>query len=131
MNDWITVTRLTEVFQQGVSTPTWRPSNGPKRATLNRVLVAQVDQQQVDLTVQWRSPLITFDHALLIIRIQHPLIGTGYAGACRPDRDAFPQSRCRVNPRKWKENVGEWNRLLLEGLRVMSEKHHDHPPESS
>jgi len=129
MNDWVRTTNLTEVLQHEKPTPTWKPSEGPQEATLDRVLVTHDDLPLLELSVKWHHPLIVFDHALLILRIQHSLIGTGYAGACRPDREAFPKSRCRVNLKKWREHVSEWNRLVHAGLRVMSIEHQGNPPD--
>ena len=96
---------------------------------LDRVFVTRNDLPSLELSVQWHYPLLIFDHALLILRIQHSLIGTGYAGACRPDRDAFPSSRCRVNLQKWRDHLSTWNRLVHEELRAMSEVRHDNPPD--
>ncbi len=39
MNEWIQKNNLTEVFHQGKPTPTWKPSEGPQEAALDRVLV--------------------------------------------------------------------------------------------
>jgi len=129
MSDWVETTGLTEVLPQGKPTPTWKPSEGPQKAMLDRVFLTRNDLPSLELSVQWHYPLLIFDHALLILRIQHSLIGTGYAGACRPDRDAFPSSRCRVNLQKWRDHLSTWNRLVHEELRAMSEEHHDNPPD--
>jgi hypothetical protein len=58
------------------------------------------------------SPDVIFDDAVLLLCIQHSRIGTGYAGACRPDRQAFPRSRCRVNLGKWRRHIGEWSEIF-------------------
>ena len=129
MNEWIQTTNLTEVFYQGKPTPTWKPSEGLQEATLDRVLVTQDALPSPELLVQWHSPIMIFDHAVLILRIQHSLIGTGYAGACRPDRDSFPKSRCRINLRKWRTQVNEWSRLVHTGLRLMLAEHQANPPD--
>ncbi len=77
--------------------------------------------------MHWHCPLIVFDHALLVLRIQDSLIGTGFAGACRPTREAIPVSRCRVNLPKWREHIDEWQRSLHEGLRMMQQEWQDSP----
>jgi hypothetical protein len=41
MNEWIQTNNLTEVFHQGEPTPTWKSSEGPQEAALDRVLVTQ------------------------------------------------------------------------------------------
>jgi hypothetical protein len=66
---------------------------------------------------------------MLLLRIQHSLIGTGYAGACRPDREAFPRSRFRLNLRKWQKHVGEWSEIVRAKLQQLSEEHHVNPPD--
>jgi hypothetical protein len=107
MNEWVQTNGLTEVLQHGKPTPTWRPNKGTKKARLDRVFVTPDACPLPELSVQWHSPNIVFDHALLLLQIQHLLIGTGYAGACRPYRKAFPRSRCQVNLRKWPRHVSE------------------------
>jgi hypothetical protein len=116
MNDWIQTNNLTEVFQRGKPTPTWKPSEDPQEATLNRVLVTPNALPSPELSVQWHSPIIIFDHAVLLLQIQHSLIRTGYSGAGKQDRDSFPRSRCRINLRKWRRHVSEWSRLVHTGL---------------
>ena len=128
MTDWITKTNLTEVFQNGSPTCTWRPSEGPQRAALDRVLLSQEEASQLELSVEWRCPLV-FDHALLVLRIQDTLIGTGFAGACKPSREAIPVPRCRVNLRKLRENIDEWQQGVHEGLREMQREWQDNPPD--
>ncbi len=81
MTDWINKTTLTEVFDKGRPTCTWRPSEGPQRAALDRVLISQEEASQLELSVEWHCPLTVFDHALLVLRIKDTLIGTGFAGA--------------------------------------------------
>ena len=126
MTDWLQAINLIEILHQGKPTPTWKPSEGPQEATLDRVFVTHEAPASLELSVQWCNQL-TFDHALLTLRIQHSQIGTGYAGACRPDRDTHPQSRCRVNLRKWRKHVPEWSRLVHEGLSAMSAENQDNP----
>ena len=126
MNDWVRGTNLTEVLQQSKPTPTWRPSEGPQEATLDRVFTTRESLPSLGLSVQWCSPLI-FDHASLLVRIDHSQIGTGYAGACRPERDAYPASRCSVNLRQWRKHIPEWSQLVQEGLATMSAEPHDTP----
>ncbi len=111
MNEWVQTSGLTEVLQHGKPTPTWRPNEGTKKAILDRVFVTPEACPLPELSVQWHNPNIVFDHAVLLLRIQHSLIGTGYAGACCPDREAFPRSRCRVNLRKWLRHVIEWSKI--------------------
>ncbi len=129
MNEWVQASGLIEILQQGKPTPTWRPSVGTKKAMLDRVFVTPDTRPIPELSVQWHSPHIVFDHAVLLLRIQHSLIGTGYAGACRPDREAFPRSRCRVNLRKWQRHVGEWREIVRAKLQQLSEEHHVNPPD--
>jgi hypothetical protein len=129
MADWVKRIDLTEVLPQGTPAPTWKPSEGLQKAMLDRAFVTSDDLPLLELSVQWHCPLLVFDHALVILRLQHSLIGTGYAGACRPDRDAFPSSRCRVNLQKWREHMSTWNQLVHEGLRAMSAEHQDNPPD--
>jgi hypothetical protein len=110
MNERVQTSCLTEVLQHGKLTPTWRPNESPKKAMLDRVFVAPDVYPLPELSVQWHSPDIIFDHAVRLLRIQqHSRIGTGYAGACRPDREAFPRSRCRVYLGKWRRHIGEWS----------------------
>jgi hypothetical protein len=51
-----------------------------KKAMLDRVFVAPDAYPLPELSVQWHSPDIIIDHAVLLIRIQHSRIRTGYAG---------------------------------------------------
>ncbi len=120
MNEWVQTSGLTEVLQHGK--PTWRPNEVTKKAMLDRVFVIPDACPLPELSVQWHSPNIVFDHAVLLLRIQHSLIGTGYAGACRPDREAFPRSRCRVNLRKWRRHVSEWSEIVSAKLLQLSEE---------
>jgi hypothetical protein len=120
MNEWVQTSGLTEVLQHGKPDPTWRPNEGPglQKAILDRVFVAPDVYPLPELLVQWHSPDIIFDHAVLLLHIQleHSRIGTGYAGACRPDREAFPRSRCRVNLGKWRRHIGEWSETVSTAL---------------
>ena len=86
MNDWLRAENLTEILYRGMPTPTWRPSEGPQAATLDRVFVTHECLPSPSLSVHWKNSLV-FDHALLLLRIPLSVIGNGYAGACRPDRD--------------------------------------------
>ena len=129
MTDWINKTTLTEVFEKGRPTCTWRPSEGPQRAALDRVLISQEEASQLELSVEWHCPLTVFDHALLVLRIKDTLIGTGFAGACKPSREMIPVSRCRVNLRKLREHIDEWQQGVREGLRVMQREWQDNPPD--
>ena len=129
MSSWVTMTKLTEVLQQGKPTPTWRPSEGLQSAALDRVFVSHDVLPHLDLSVHWHCPLIVCDHALLVLRLQDSLIGTGFAGACKPSREAAPTSRCRVNLRKWREHTDEWQKCVHEGLRVMQEEWQVNPPD--
>ncbi len=79
--------------------------------------------------MEWHCPLTVFDHALLVLRIKDTLIGTGFAGACKPSRETIPVSRCRVNLRKLREHIDEWQQGVHEGLRVMQREWQDNPPD--
>ena len=127
MTDWMRTANLTEVLPRGKLIPTWKPSEGPQKAVLDRVLVTHDDLASLELSVRWHRPLIVFDHALLTLQIQHSLIGTGYGGACRPEREAPTRSRCRVDLRRWRGRISEWSHLVHEGLKVMSAEHQEHP----
>ncbi len=129
MTDWVLVANLTEVFPRSKPTPTWKPSEGLQKAVLDRVLIAHDDLASLELSVLWHCPLIVFDHTLLTLQIQHSLIGTGYGGACRPGREASTRSRCRVNLLRWRGRVSEWSHLVHEGLKAMSTKHQENPPD--
>ncbi len=96
MADWVLAANLTEAFPRGKPTPTWKPSEGPQKAVLDRVLVTHDDlaSDSLELSVLWHCPLIVFDHALFTLQIQHSWIGTGYGGACRPGREGSTRSRC-------------------------------------
>ena len=67
MNEWVQASGLTEILQQGKPTPTWRPSEGTKRAMLDRVFVTPDARPTPELLVQWHSPHIVFDHAVLLL----------------------------------------------------------------
>jgi hypothetical protein len=126
MNEWLQATRLTETLCQGKPFPTWKPSEGPQAAALDRVFTNHESLSSLKLSIEWNNSLV-FDRALLTLRIQHSLIGTGYAGACQPDLNAYPNSRCRVNLRQWRKHTHEWSRLVQEGLRVMSAEDQNNP----
>ncbi len=102
-------------------------TEGPQRAALDRVLISQEEASQLELSVEWHCPLTVFDHALLVLRIQDTLIGTGFAGACKPSRETIPVSRCRVNLRKLREHIDEWQQGVHGGLRVMQREYN--PPD--
>ncbi len=59
---------------------------GPQSAALDRVFVTQPDLRPLDImmTVLWHMPLIDFDYALILLRLQREKIGVGYASAFRP-----------------------------------------------
>ncbi len=128
MNEWAQTSGLTEVLQHGKSTPTWRLNQGPEKVMLDRVYVTPDTCPLPELSVQWHSPDIIFDHAVLLFRIQHSLIGTGYAGACRPDREAFPRSSCQVNLGKWRRHISELSETVSTKLRQLKEEHKNNPP---
>ena len=81
MTDWVNKSNLIEVLQRGKPTSTWKPSEGPQSAALDRVFVSRDELPQLELSVHWHCPLIVFDHAVLVLRIKDFLIGTGFAGA--------------------------------------------------
>jgi hypothetical protein len=126
MTDWLQAKQLTEVLSQGKPIPTWKPYEGPQAATLDRVFATCESLPSLELSVHWTNRLVC-DHALLILRIQHSSIGTGYAGACRPDRDVYPRSRCMINLQKWRKHIPEWSRLVHEGLRAMNDENKPNP----
>ncbi len=78
-----------------LKTPAWQTDpdveaeRRPEEAMLDRVFFTPDACPLPELSVQWHSPDIIFDHAMLLLRIQHSLIGTGYAGAWRPDKRLF------------------------------------------
>ena len=86
MDDWVRAVNLEEVLPGGKPIRTWIPNEGRQRASLDRVFASQADPGLMQPSVPWCQPLIVFDHALLILRIPHGQVGSGYAGACRPDR---------------------------------------------
>ena len=122
MTDWVDKSNLIEVLQRGKPTSTWKPSEGPQSAALDRVFVSRDELPQLELSVHWHCPLIVFDHAVLVLRIQD-------SGACRPTRAAIPVARCRVDLSKWREHIDEWQQSLREGLRVMQQEWQDNPPD--
>ncbi len=52
MTDWVHAKNLIEVLQQGKPTPTWRPGEGPQRATLDRVLLTHHELPSLELYVR-------------------------------------------------------------------------------
>jgi endonuclease/exonuclease/phosphatase family metal-dependent hydrolase len=69
MENWVHDTNLTDVFQGGKSRPTWKPSEGPQPATLDRVFVSLLDLLPITMSVKWHKSLIVFDHAMLLLRV--------------------------------------------------------------
>ncbi len=102
MTDWVQTANLTEVLPRGKPIPTWKPSEGQQKATLDRVLETHDDLVSLELSVLWHCPLIVFDHALLTLQIPHSLIGIGYGGACQPELEASTRPRCWINLRRWR-----------------------------
>ena len=129
MEAWVRGAELTEVLCRGVPVPTWKPCEGPQQAALDRVLASHTDISLMQLAVHWCRPLGVFDHALLILRLQPGLVGTGYAGACRPDRVVPPSVGCQVNLQRWYQCLGTWKRLLCTGLQHMQDESKDNPPD--
>jgi hypothetical protein len=91
MNDCLQAENLTEVLYHGMPTPTWKPSEGPHAATLDQVFVSHQCLPSLDLSLHWKISL-AFDHALLIISMQHSVIGTdehvGQTVTLTPNQDA-------------------------------------------
>jgi len=129
MAAWIQESQLIEVSQRGKRTATWRPSEGHQRAILDRVFISADHLCSMDLSVHWHHPMIVFDHALLILRIQNSLAGTGYAGACRPLSETNPPARCPIDLKKWKSRLDVWQHLLSSGLQYMESEHAENPPD--
>jgi hypothetical protein len=72
MTDWVRAADLTEaLLPRGKPTPTWKPSEGPQKAALDRVLVTHDDLASLELSVLWHCPLLVFDHAQLTLQIPH------------------------------------------------------------
>jgi len=86
MEDWVRTSAITEISHSGGLSPTWKSNAGMQMAVLDRIFVTHEDSRSMELSVHWCQPLIVFDHALLLLRIHQSLAGSGYAGACRPDR---------------------------------------------
>ena len=82
----------------------------------------------MQLSVHWCQPLIVFGHALLILRIKHGQVDSGYAGACRPDREVTTVLKCEVDLQKWKQQLGTWKQLLCRELQHTAEENKDNPP---
>lgn len=129
METWVRASALTEVAQTGKLLPTWKSNAGIQKAVLDRVFESQAISHSMMLSVIWCQPLIVFDHALLLLRIQHSSVGNGYAGACRPDRELLTHPRCQVNLTKWKHYVMVWQSLLCNGLQLLAEEQKDSPPD--
>ena len=58
MTDWARAANLTEVLPRGKLIPTWKPSEGPQKAVLDRVLVTHDDLASLELSVRWHRLLI-------------------------------------------------------------------------
>ena len=108
MEDWVQASAMTEISLSGGLSPTWKSSAGMQMAVLDRIFVTREDARSMGLSVHWCQPLIVFDHAFLLLRIHQSLAGSGYAGACRPDRIHSPHSRCQVNLTQWKQHLLLW-----------------------
>ncbi len=52
MTDWVRAANLTEVYPRGKPTPTWKPSEGPQKAVLDRVLITYDDLASLELSVR-------------------------------------------------------------------------------
>ena len=127
MEDWILANKLTEVLPGLLPKPTWRPSEGPQLAALDRILVSQQDILPIEMLVHWSNPHTEFDHALITARLQHSISGSGFAGASRPDSDNNFTSPPRIDLRKFFENLPEWQRLTEIRLSVMETEHQNDP----
>ena len=129
MEDWVRSLALTEISHPIRPRPTWKSSAGMQTAILDRIFVSLADSRSMELSVYWCQPLIVFDHALLLLRIHQSLVGSGYAGACRPDRVIPSRPRCQVDLKKWKQYLPLWQRLLSSGLQHMEEEQTASPPD--
>ena len=129
MEDWVRTSDLTEISHHGGLSPTWKSNAGMQTAILDRIFVSLANSRSMELPVQWCQPLIVFDHALLLLRIHQSLAGSGYAGACRPDRVIPSSPRCQVDLKKWKQHLPLWQRLLCSGLHHMEEEQKASPPD--
>ena len=64
---WILANNLTEVLPGLLPKPTWRPSEGPQLAVLERILVSHQDKDTlpIEKLVHWSHSHTEFDHALI------------------------------------------------------------------
>ncbi len=113
MENWVFDTDLAEVFQGGKRRPTWKPSEGPQTAALDRVFVSHPDLFPITMSVKWHKSLIVFDHAMLLLCLSRLEAGIGYAGACRPDETATTAPRGYFNMSKWLQLKDEWQQQLF------------------
>jgi hypothetical protein len=128
MENWVRDTNLTEVFQGGKPRPTWKPSEGPQTATLDRAFVSHPDLLPITMSVKWHKSPIVFDHAMLLLCLSRLDAGIGYAGASRPDEAANTAPRGYFNMPKWLRLKDEWQQLFKTQLQALDLEHqHDSP----
>ena len=117
MENWVRDTNLTEVFQGGKPQPTWKLSEGPQTATLDRAIVNHPDLLPITMSVKWHKSPIVFDHAMLLLCFSRLDAGIGYAGASRPDEAATTAPRGYFNMPKWLRLKDEWQQLSEHSYR--------------
>ena len=73
--------------------------------------------------INWCTEHLVFDHAMISVRLDPQVAGTGYAGACSQSDMIVADSGCRVNLKQWRKQVEEWKRLFIIQLNKMKQEH--------
>jgi hypothetical protein len=129
METWIRDADLTEVFQEGKPRPTWKPSEGPQLAALDRVFASHPDLLPITMSVKWNKSPIVFGHAMLLLRLSRSDAGISYAGASRLDDTAITAPRGCVNMSKWFKQKDEWQQLFSTQLQALDLEHQRASPD--
>ena len=115
---WLQDVELGEV-QNWPPKATWRACLCVREAVLDRAWVYPTNLPISQLYVFWAPDRHIFDHAMILLRLPQSAAGIGYAGACRPLRQAQPLPRCLADPKVLAKRLDEWNQLVCEGLAVL------------
>ncbi len=83
MLDWVIRACLKEVSHEPLSA-TWKQNLEQKNTVLDRAFLFTRDAQLASLQIHWTECSMLFDHAAILINLQHSVARMGFAGACPP-----------------------------------------------
>jgi hypothetical protein len=108
MDVWMCLTGLINVLSIAGPQHTWRSFEGPKAATLDRVLMLPGEAHSAPVQICWSKHSQVFDHAMIVTRLHYSTAGIGFAGASHLDSDNVPPPQARIDLKKLQANLAEF-----------------------